>query len=152
MITIRKFKIGDEDGMWNVFYSSIHQVCSSNYTDEQIQAWAPDDLDPSIWVSKMQSIKPFVAVLGEKIIGYADLQNDGKIDHFFVHGDHQAQGVGSSLMTNIIENGVNKDKLYSEVSHTAKPFFEKCGFKVIKVQQVNMRGVELTNNIMERCN
>ena len=152
MMTIREFKIGDEDGLWRVFYSSIHQVCSNDYSEEQIHAWAPADLDPTIWVSKIQSIKPFVVVDGEKIIGYADLQKDGKIDHFFVHGDHQAQGVGTFLMNKIIKKSVNKKRLYSEVSHTAKPFYEKHGFKAVKVQEVNMRGVILTNNIMERCN
>jgi putative acetyltransferase len=152
MITVRKFKSGDEDGAWDVFYSSIHQVCSKDYSEEQIHAWAPADLDPSIWISKIQSIKPFVAVTGEKIIGYADLQKDGKIDHFFVHGDHQAEGVGGSLMKKIIEKGVNNKRLYSEVSHTAKPFYEKYGFNVTKVQLVKMHGVTLENNIMERCN
>ena len=150
MMTIREFEIGDEDGLWRVYYSSIHQVCCKDYSEEQIQAWAPADLDPAIWVSKMQSIKPFVAIAGKKIIGYADLQEDGKIDHFFVHGDHQSQGVGTILMKEIIAKSVNQKRLYSEVSHTAKPFYEKNGFKVVKVQQVNMRGVTLTNNIMER--
>lgn len=152
MITVREFKVGDEGGLWSVFYSSIHQVCSNDYTDEQIQAWAPADLDPAIWISKIQSIKPFVAITGEKVIGYADLQEDGKIDHFFVHGDHQAQGVGNCLMKKIIEKGANKKRLYSEVSHTAKAFYEKNGFKVTKVQQVKMHGVTLSNNIMERRN
>jgi len=152
MITVRKFESGDENGVWDVFYSSIHQVCSNDYSEEQIHAWAPADLDRSIWISKIQSIKPFVAVIAEKIVGYADLQKDGKIDHFFVHGDHQAEGVGSSLMKRIIEKSVNNKKLFSEVSYTAKPFYEKYGFKVTKVQQVKIHGVTLENNIMERCN
>ena len=105
-----------------------------------------------IWASKIRSIKPFVAVFGEKIVGYADLQNDGKIDHFFVHGSHQGQAVGRSLMNKIIAEGASRKRLYSEVSHTAKPFYERNGFKTIKVQEVNIRGVTLTNNIMERRN
>ena len=152
MITIRKFKNGDENGTWNVFYSAIHQVCSTDYSKEQIQAWAPIDLDPSLWAKKIHSIKPFIATLDGKIVGYADLQNDGKIDHFFVHGDHQAQGVARALMNRIIQKAPVQQKLYSEVSHTAKPFYEKNGFNVVKVQEVNMRGVVLTNNIMERYN
>ncbi len=80
LITVREFKVDDEDGLWAVFYSSIHQVCCKNYTEEQIKAWAPTDLDPVIWISTMQSIKPFVAVTDKKIVGYADLQEDGEID------------------------------------------------------------------------
>lgn len=152
MISIRDFAIGDEQEAWDVFYSSIHHVCSSHYTIEQVQAWAPADFDQSLWDAKIRSIKPFVAVLGGKIIGYADLQDDGKIDHFFVHGDHQAQGAGGRLMARIIKHGLGQHRLYSEVSHTAKPFFESFGFKVLKVQEVNIRGAVLTNNFMERSN
>ena len=151
MITIREFKAGDEDGTWNVFYSAIHQVCSRDYTREQIQAWAPIDLDSSKWAKKIQSIKPFIATIDGKIVGYADLQDNGKIDHFFVHGDHQAQGIASALMNTIIRKAPIQQTLYSEVSHTAKPFYEKHGFNVIQVQEVKMHGVALTNNIMERC-
>ena len=150
MTKIREFKVGDEDGLWRVFYSSIHQVCTNNYNEEQLQAWAPANLDQTIWVTKMRSIKPYIALNGDKIIGYADLQEDGKIDHFFVHGDHQGQGVGRCLMNKVIDVGASKKRLYSEVSHTAKLFYEKNGFSGIKEQTVTMRGVELGNNLMER--
>jgi len=152
MIDIRKFKEGDEEALWSVFYSSIHQVCSGDYSNEQIDAWAPKDIDPSIWINKFRSIKPFVATLEGNVVGYADLQCDGEIDHFFVHGDHQGKGVGTGLMEKIIDSAGSKEKLFSEVSHTAKPFFEKYGFKVIRKQNVNMRGVTLSNNVMERRN
>ncbi|MBT7088103.1 GNAT family N-acetyltransferase, partial [bacterium] len=41
-------------------------------------------------------------------------------------------------------------RVYTEASITAKPFFEKRGFKVIKEQQVEKRGVKLTNFQMEK--
>ena len=151
MITIRKYQTGDEQGTWDVFYSSIHQVCSNHYFTEQLQAWAPANIDRAIWQSKIQSIKPFVAIMNEKIVGYADLQDDGKIDHFFVHGDYQAQGIGSQLMTVILDKGATQARLYSEVSHTAKSFYERNGFKVIQVQHVSIGDMILSNNVMERC-
>jgi len=149
MITIRKFEIGDEGYIWNVFYSSIHQICSKDYSRDQVEAWAPKHLDSNIWRQKIQSICPFVAVLENTIVGYADIQPDGKIDHFYVHGNHQSKGIGKALMSNIFEKATKLDRLYSEVSHTAKPFFIKYGFNVIKQQQVQIRGMTLTNNIME---
>ena len=124
-IVIREFNTNDERQLWDVHYSSIHQVCSKDYNKEQIEAWAPADLDQSIWASKMQSLRPYVAVLGDKVVGYADLQADGEIDHFFVHGDYQSQGVASCLMNKILKDGSNKQRLYAHVSNTAKPFFEK---------------------------
>lgn len=41
-------------------------------------------------------------------------------------------------------------RYFSEVSITAKPFYERMGFKVVNDQQVDMRGVTLTNFVMER--
>lgn len=150
MIHIRNFKDGDEDELWDVFYSSIHQVCSNNYTLEQLDAWAPKSLDPKLWVSKIRSIKPIIAIKDNKVVGYADLQEDGLIDHFFVHGNYQSLGVGSRLMKEILKLGNAKTRLYSEVSHTAKAFFLRYGFEILKVQHVTMHGVSLTNNLMER--
>ncbi|MDF3055666.1 MAG: family N-acetyltransferase [Gammaproteobacteria bacterium] len=41
-------------------------------------------------------------------------------------------------------------RVYAEVSITAKPFFESKGFNVVKQQNVNIRGIELTNFVMEK--
>ena len=39
--------------------------------------------------------------------------------------------------------------LYSNVSITARPFYERFGFKVAKEQHLELRGVKLTNYKME---
>ncbi|MGL5364343.1 MAG: GNAT family N-acetyltransferase, partial [Plesiomonas shigelloides] len=39
---------------------------------------------------------------------------------------------------------------YSHVSITAKPFFERFGFRVVKKQQVAINGQVLTNFLMEK--
>lgn len=49
-----------------------------------------------------------------------------------------------------IANDLDIKRVFAEVSITAKPFFESKGFKVVKQQVVNIRGVELTNFIMEK--
>jgi putative acetyltransferase len=40
--------------------------------------------------------------------------------------------------------------IYAEVSITAKPFFEKSGFRVVTQQTIVRNGVELINFKMER--
>ncbi|QOQ70987.1 hypothetical protein [Photobacterium damselae] len=42
-------------------------------------------------------------------------------------------------------------KLYSEVSITARPFFEQYGFKVVTVQKVALRGIVLDNFLMQKA-
>lgn len=150
MISITGFQPGIEQELWEVFYSAIHDVCIKDYSIEQVSAWAPKDFESSIWASKMASISPFVAYIDSKVVGYADLQGCGKIDHFFVHGDYQSRGVGSALMRHILEKAICFERVYSEVSHTAKPFYERHGFTSIKKQTFTVRKVQLQNNLMQR--
>ncbi|MBF4353915.1 GNAT family N-acetyltransferase, partial [Vibrio anguillarum] len=41
-------------------------------------------------------------------------------------------------------------KYCSEVSITARPFYEKFGFKVVKEQAIEVRGQKLQNFVMEK--
>ena len=40
--------------------------------------------------------------------------------------------------------------IVTHVSITARPFFEKRGYRVVKEQQVERRGIRLTNFVMEK--
>lgn len=86
------------------------------------------------------------------MVGFAEFETNGHIDCFYVHHDFQRVGIGSSLMS-AIENDARTNKIsriFAEVSITAKPFFQRNGFVVIKEQCKLIRGVELTNFIMEK--
>lgn len=55
-------------------------------------------------------------------------------------------------MTHVIKQAEAKglDRIYSEVSVTARPFYEHMGFIVVNEQQIEVRGATLTNYVMER--
>jgi len=94
---VRKFRIGVEKELWKLFYNTVHRVNILDYDENQIAAWAPDDLDINIAIQKFREIDPFVVIKEGKIIGYVDIQPDGYIDHFYCHHEYQGQGVGSTL-------------------------------------------------------
>jgi putative acetyltransferase len=152
MVIIENYNVKIAAELWQVYFTSIRMVCIKDYSEEQVQAWASESFELDLFKEKMDQINPFVAILNDKIIGYADLQADGLIDHFFVHGNYQGKGAGTALMKNILKEGCNKPKLYSYVSHTAKSFFIKHGFLVEKVRQEEVRGCKIENNIMVRKN
>ena len=81
-----------------------------------------------------------------------DAQQLANIYYYTIHHEYQGFRVGSSLMKEVfkIANDLDLKRVFAEVSITAKPFFESKGFKVVKQQIVNIRGVELTNFIMEK--
>jgi putative acetyltransferase len=145
MITLREFRIGDEPALRAVFESAIHQVAIRDYTPEQVNAWAPRGWDAGLWAMRMQGIAPFVAERDGELVGYADVQPNGYIDHFFVGASAGGQGVGGLLMRRIhvraAELGIAV--LSSEVSRTAQPFYRHFGFEVVDHHSNVVRGVEL---------
>ncbi len=66
--------------------------------------------------------------------------------------EHQRMGIASALLTQIEASALTLDlqRLFTEASITAKPFFAAMGFVVIVQQVVECRGVELINYRMER--
>lgn len=152
MFTIRKFQQGEESTLRDIFFNTVRHVNIKDYSELQVKAWAPDYYDQSEWCKRISAINPFVAVLDNEIVGYADVQDNGYIDHFFCHWNHQGKGVGKALMQKLIVAGQQKGnaRIYSHASITAKPFFEHFGFEMVKSQQVNIRGQVLTNYVMEK--
>jgi len=149
---IRRFRPGEEATLFEVYRSAIHLIASKDYTEAQVQAWAPANLDPDQWTQRIRSIQPFVAQEGERIVGYADVQANGYIDHFFVSGHHPRRGIGSALMATI-ENEAARlrlTELTSNVSLTAQPFFARFGFAVVERRAPVVRGVAVPNALMRR--
>lgn len=152
MITIRDFKEEDAPTLWALFFNTVRNVNRRDYTEQQVKAWAQEGFDSQLWLKKMISIQPFVAELDGVIVGYSDVQPSGLVDHIFCHHECQGQGVGRSLMTHLLKQAKAKglNRIYSEVSITARPFFEHMGFTVVNEQQIEVRGATLTNYVMEK--
>lgn len=151
-VAIRRFRIGDEIALFHVFYSAIHDIASRDYTHDQIEAWAPADLDPKLWANHLRDLRPFVAEIDGEIVGYADIQPNGYIDHFFVSGNHPRRGIGSLLMNRIHKEAklLGISELTSHVSKTAEPFFVLHGFYVVERGFPIRRGVTLQNALMQK--
>nr|WP_269460869.1 GNAT family N-acetyltransferase [Vibrio splendidus] len=138
--------------MWEIFFHTVRNVNVRDYSQQQVEAWAPSSFDFALWQKRMNGLQPFVAELDGRVVGYTDLQPSGLIDHFFCHHEYQGKGVGKALMEHVFTVGRVRgvSRYFSEVSITARPFYEHLGFKVVNEQEVEMRGVKLTNYVMEK--
>lgn len=154
MIIIRNYQKADAPETWELKFHTIRNININDYSPEQVKAWAPDNFDMVVWQKRVDDMNPFIAELNGKIVGFADLQPDGYIDHFFCHAGYQGIGVGRLLMEHLIDRGrsVGIKRYHSQVSKTARPFYEHFGFSVVKEQQVNINGQLLTNFLMEKIN
>ena len=152
MINIRHYQESDAPELWEVFFNTVRHVNVRDYSQAQVEAWACESISSELWKTRTDRIKPFVARIGEVVVGYADLQPDGLIDHFFCHHQHQGKGVAKALMMHILKVAEQKQipLLRSEVSITARPFFEHFGFHVVEEQTIKVRGQSMNNFKMER--
>ncbi|MBK1612147.1 GNAT family N-acetyltransferase [Rubrivivax gelatinosus] len=149
---IRRFNPGEEPALFEIYHSAIHLIASRDYTEQQINAWAPAVLDEEVWANRIRVINPFVAELEGALVGYADVQQNGYIDHFFVSGRHPRQGIGSALMA-VLESEAKRHQiteLTSDVSRTAQPFFAHSGFQIVEQRVPVVRGVEIHNALMRK--
>lgn len=154
-IQIRRYQEGDAKFLSQIYYHTIHTVNAQDYNKEQLDAWAPwsSVQNYSGWQEKLEKIKPYVALIDDIIVGFAEFEPIGHIDCFYVHHEFQGSGIGSALIHEIEKEAEDKSitRIYAEVSITARPFFEAKEFQVIKQQTVQIRGVELINFVMEKC-
>ena len=83
-------------------------------------------------------------------VNAADYTNTaGYLDRLYVHKDYQKKGIASALCDRLEENCAAA-YFTTHASITARPFFEKRGYRVMKEQQVVRKGVKLTNYVMKK--
>lgn len=149
---IRNMQPGEERQLWQLFHETIRSVNLGDYTQAQVEAWSPEDRDMQVWSQRMQEIRPFVATHEDEILGYSDVQEDGLIDHLFVHHAWQGRGVATALMDEVERRAdlMGLKHLHAHVSITARPLFTKRGFDVVRENRVEANGVTMTNFLMQR--
>lgn len=149
---IRKANENDLDEILNLFTGTISEVNNQDYSPSQIEAWSSGARDKERWLLKMDEQYFLVTEEEGSITGFASITNKGYLDTMFVHKNHQRKGIAKTLITAMIDYAKENQlkEIITEGSITAKPFFEKYGFKVIKKQLVNRKGIEITNYKMRK--
>ncbi|MDP8950877.1 MAG: GNAT family N-acetyltransferase [Actinomycetota bacterium] len=149
---IRDYDAGDACEIVRLFYETIRSVNRVDYSDAQVEAWAPGVPDPEEWHARMNGRRTLVAEEGAEVVGFAELEGDGHLDMLYVRGDAVGRGVGRRLYRAVEREArsLGLERIFTEASVTARPFFESEGFRVVREQTVSRRGVPMTNFAMEK--
>jgi len=131
MITVRRATADDALDIYRVHISSIKEVCSGDYTAEQINAWAGGKT-PERYVRAMNAGEVmFVALIDENIVGFGALDLlKSTIQAVYVHPQALGKGVGQALLL-ALEGKAREasiDELTLPSSLTARKFYEKNGY------------------------
>lgn len=95
----------------------------------------------------------FEAVVDGRIAGFSDVANDGFIDMLFVAPQYQRRGIATILLRECEARArrAGTPVLWANVSVTARPLFERLGFRVDRAQHPSRGGVTLTNYRMSKA-
>ncbi|GAA3533884.1 GNAT family N-acetyltransferase [Zobellella aerophila] len=139
---IRKIRSGETSSIWRLFHDTVHSINQADYSEQALAVLAPDQYDEPRWVSRFIRTQPLVAMDGNLLLGFAELGEDGRIDMFYVHHQHQGEGIGRALMQRLRAEAASRglSRLYCEASITAQPFFENMGFVSLEQRELARQG------------
>jgi putative acetyltransferase len=152
MINIRDYQDSDCEALAEIFTRAVRQIARRDYSPAQIAAWAPETRDMGEFAVRRSTKPTFVAEYDGQVAGFTDLDGEGHIDMFYVSPSFQRRGVGSAMLRFVTARAQTErcKRLHSEVSITARPVFERHGFKVLAYQTVETNGQSLGNYRMEK--
>lgn len=153
-IEIKKATEVDIPLLYRIFEKSVTGLCRQDYEAEQIQAWV-SRADVSRWQELFKSDLCFWLAI-DKVsrlpVGFTSINRDGYLHSLFVHPDYIRQGIATMLLVHA-ETWVSRfhvSSVYAEVSLTARPFFEKQGYKAEQEQCVVVNEVPMCNFVMRK--
>lgn len=130
-----------------LFRDAIQNVNSKDYPADEIEDWSSWWTDHGKWQERIEEQYFIKAMIEGKIVGFSSLATDGYLDLMFTHKDYQRHGIAGNLIRKIERKAKEQgnDLIYSDVSITAKGFFEKHGYVVEKQQFKKSKNKELIN-------
>ena len=132
----------------NLFQNTVLAINRRDYSQAEVEDWAScgDDLSN---IENMIKTHYFIVAVNQQseIVGFSSITSQGYLHSMFVHKDFQGEGIATMLLNEIeqyaITNGIMR--ITSEVSLTARPFFEKKGYIVEEEQKRKDNQLSLTN-------
>lgn len=140
------------DEMLRLFYNTVHTVNAKDYNREQLENWAPAEIDKQKWEERLSNNVCLVSICNEKIVGFGELSEEGGIDTMYVHKNYQGKKIASRLLEELTDYAHEHcfKTLTTEASITARPFFERHGFKVVKTQTNQYDNMVFVNYKMKK--
>ena len=131
-----------------LFQNTVLAINRRDYSQVEVEDWAScgDDLSN---IEEMIKTHYFIVAVNQQseIVGFSSITPQGYLHSMFVHKDFQGKGIAIMLLNEIeqyaITNGIVR--ITSEVSLTARPFFEKRGYIVEEEQKRKANQLSLTN-------
>lgn len=143
----------DKIELRSLYRNTVLTINRCDYSQEEVEDWAScgDDLSK---IGEMIKTHYFIVAVDQlsQIVGFSSITPRGYLHSMFVHKDFQGKGVATILLKEIERYAVSVGitRITSEVSITARPFFEKRGYMVEVEQKRRANQLCLTNYWMAK--
>lgn len=146
-ITLRTATPADLPEMKALYRSTIMEVCSADYDEAQRKVWSSSAEKAGRWSDMISSQYVLLAIVDEQIAGFASIDKGNYLDFMYVHKDFQRRGIADMLLRAMESEAVRlgATEITSDVSKTARPFFERKRYAVLKEQENVRNGIVLVN-------
>ena len=145
-LKIVDYEEGMLDEMMRLFYDTVHTINARDYRKEQLNSWAPLNIDKRFWEQRLKKNVCKVAFINDIMVGFTELV-DEHVETMYVHKDFQRRKVAANLIDELLQIAFERNYsiLTTEASLTARPFFEAFGFRVTQVKKKLFNGKDFTN-------
>lgn len=146
--TTREAQQSDAVVLKELFQNTVLMINRRDYSQEEVEDWAScgDDLSE---IEEMINTHYFIVAVNpqSEIVGFSSITPKGYLHSMFVHKDFQGKGIATMLLEEIERYAITVGimRITSEVSLTARPFFEKKGYVVEEEQKRKANQLSLTN-------
>jgi len=146
-IEIFRANENDVEAITQLFRDTIQNVNAKDYPPDEIDDWSGWWTAHNKWKERIETQYFIKATFKNNVVGFSSLANDGYLDFMFTHKDYQRHGIAANLLSKIERKArlQGNKTIYSDVSLTAKGFFEKHGYIVEKQQLKRSKNKELVN-------
>jgi putative acetyltransferase len=151
-IALRPFLPSDARRCIEIFRTSIEELASEDYDDDQREAWSARADDPAAFAERLSESLTLIASLDGASVGFASLKGLADLDMLYVDPAFARRGVGTALIDALVRiaqaRGV--EKLSADASDSARPLFERNGFVAQRRNLVAVGDQWLGNTTMTR--
>ena len=159
-LKIRKAVPSDRFEISKLFRDTINNINSDDYSREQIEVWSRQVDKESFWIDRFKRLSIWVAEstpdsgwsARTPLFGFIEPSLDGELNCLYVHSGAQGLGVRRQLMDFICDWATSRGilEISANVSGTARPFFERMKFEVVRKQFRKLKGHSFLQFRMKR--
>ncbi len=151
-IMLRRAQMDDLPRLQTLYVETIDNTCKADYDDAQREVWKKSIEHTARWQAALQTQYFLIAEIDGNTAGFGSLRDGDYIDFMYTAAAYPGKGVGSAIYAALEQKAIEQFKLAltSDVSKTARRFFEGKGFVVEKENEYVINGVMISNYRMRK--